>query len=164
MLWVDILTISDALKYPPIDIFGPEILPFEIRIVCWRSRNIYYKGRKFLNLQTSFYLSGEENKSKSTDTHWRCKKGKASWNWRIKIPIELPIDSREKGRLNIMLWNRGIIRSSKAIGKDSIDLYDWLMLCYHRQTQAVFPFKELKEVNIYYTYIHLYISKIKSLF
>ena len=38
-----------------------------------------------------------------TDTHWRCKKGNASWNWRMKIPIELPIKSRELGRLKIQV-------------------------------------------------------------
>jgi hypothetical protein len=30
-----------------------------------------------------------------------CVKG--SWNWRIKIPIELPIKAREMGRLKIQV-------------------------------------------------------------
>src|SRR3546814_9075271 len=29
-----------------------------------------------------------------TDTHWRCKKGKGSFNWRMKFDVELGHNSR----------------------------------------------------------------------
>lgn len=34
----------------------------------------------------------------------------ASWNWRIKIPIELPLKTREMGRLRVQMWERNITR------------------------------------------------------
>lgn len=83
----------------------------------------------------------------------------ASWNWRIKIPIDLPIRAYELGRLRIQLWNDRLI-TSYIVGEAMINIYDWLILAYHRQ-RPVFPFKEVKMVSIHITgilclYILLY--------
>lgn len=102
LLWLDIFSQKDILKHPPIEICGPEKLKFEIRIVCWRSMDVKVPGERFLDLFATFFMDGEKHKG-STDTHWRCKNGAGSWNWRIKIPVELPIQAREKGRLRIQL-------------------------------------------------------------
>lgn len=48
-------------------------------------------------------MEGEGQERMKTDVHWRCKTGTASWNYRIKIPIELPIKSRELGRLHVQV-------------------------------------------------------------
>jgi hypothetical protein len=94
-----------------------------------------------LDLFATFYMEGSSARY-HTDTHWRCKNGKGSWNWRIKIPLELPIKSREVGRLKIQLWNRNIITSNEIVGEATYNLYDWFMLTYKRQQQPVFPFQE----------------------
>lgn len=39
-----------------------------------------------------------------------CLSHLASWNWRIKIPIELPLKTREMGRLRVQMWERNITR------------------------------------------------------
>lgn len=46
------------------------------------------------------FVDGNDS-HQSTDTHWRCSNGKGSWNWRLKIPLELPVKTRELGRLRI---------------------------------------------------------------
>lgn len=148
MLWVDIFTVQDALKYPPIPDFArPESRNFEIRIVCWRSKDVKYKGQRSLDLYTTFFMDGAYEHRQSTDTHWLCRTGKGSWNYRVKIPITLPIKSRERGRLRIQLWNRNIIRSNEVIGEVSVHLFNWLLLVYKRKTSPVFPFKEKKEAE-----------------
>jgi hypothetical protein len=79
-----------------------------------------------------------------TDTHWRCKDGKGSWNYRSLIPIELPIKKREEGRLNMEMMEKNILTANTLIGIHVFNLYDWLMLAYKRQG-TVFPLKERRE-------------------
>lgn len=147
MMWVDIFTVQDALKYPPVEFKGPEKRKFEIRIVCWRSQNVYFKGYRSLDLFAMFFLDGAYDTRQSTDTHWMCRTGAGSWNYRVKIPIELPISNREAGRLRVQLWNRNIIRSNELIGETTIPLFNWLLLVYKRQNAPVFPFKEKKDAK-----------------
>ena len=47
-------------------------------------------SRRKITLKKNIY-------KESTDIHWRCKNGAGSWNYRIKIPVELPIEAREEG-------------------------------------------------------------------
>eukprot|EP00596_Hydrurales_sp_CCMP1899_P004949 CAMPEP_0119051930 /NCGR_PEP_ID=MMETSP1177-20130426/73383_1 /TAXON_ID=2985 /ORGANISM="Ochromonas sp, Strain CCMP1899" /LENGTH=1845 /DNA_ID=CAMNT_0007031303 /DNA_START=346 /DNA_END=5881 /DNA_ORIENTATION=+ len=144
LAWIDILSQQDALKMPPVKISGPEKKEFEIRVVCWRSLDVPVDNG-VSDLFTTFFMEG--GKHQSTDTHWRCKNGKASWNWRIKLAIELPIKTRELGRLRIQLFERNITRSNQIIGEATVDIYDWLMLAYHRQEQPVYPFQEYKDAK-----------------
>ena len=114
VLWVDILTHQEALKTPAIKISGPEKKKFEIRIVCWRSLDVPALENGVSDMFVSFFMEG--GRKQSTDTHWRCKSGKGSWNWRVKIPVELPMKTRELGRLRVQMWERNIIRSNQIIG------------------------------------------------
>ncbi len=95
-LWVDVLTAAEAVRTPPIKLEGPEVKKFELRIVCWRSLEIPRLDGEFSDIFVRFFMEGSTTKY-DTDTHWRCKTGAASWNWRILIPIELPIKERELG-------------------------------------------------------------------
>lgn len=144
LMWVDILKKQDALKYEPTTIFGPEKLKFEIRVVCWRTKELKVRGKRVLDPYCTFYMAGDHDHRQSTDTHWRCRSAKASWNYRIKIPIELPIKSREHGRLVVQLWDRSFITSNEIIGETVVPLFNWLLLAYKRKTQPVVPFKERK--------------------
>jgi hypothetical protein len=145
MLWVDIFTLAEAVRNPAVNIEGPSPKDFEIRVVCWRSLDIPSLDGGYSDTYMQFNMEG--GKKYYTDTHWRCKNGKASWNWRIKIPIELPIKSREIGRLKVQAWERNLITPNMIIGEGSIELFDWFMLAYHRQEQTILPFKERNEVR-----------------
>jgi hypothetical protein len=147
MLWVDIFTVQDALKFPPVEFKGPDKRKFEIRVVCWRSQQVRFKGHRSLDLFATFFMDGAYENKQSTDTHWLCRTGAGSWNYRVKIPIELPIVNREEGRLRVQLWNRNIIRSNELIGESSVPLFNWLLLVYKRKNAPVFPFKEKKEAK-----------------
>ena len=48
-----------------------------------------------------------DKKVKYTDTHFRAKNGKASWNWRFRVPVDM--DSFMKNqRLELQIWDRDI--------------------------------------------------------
>ena len=90
-------------------------------------------------------MDGGSGKVYTTDTHLRCKTGKAIWNWRIKFPLELPLKNRENGRLRVEVWDWDLFGDGDMIGGNKIDLYDWLLKAYHTPNSiSVFPFKEEK--------------------
>jgi hypothetical protein len=149
LMWVDIFTSLEAAKIPPIQIEHPEKAKFEIRIVCWRSKDIPNLDNGGSDLFASFAMEGSATPVQETDVHWRCKTGAAAWNWRIKIPIELPIKSRELGRLKIQMWEKNIVTSNEIVGEATVNIYDWLLLAYHRKGKTIQPFKEIKDVSKY---------------
>jgi hypothetical protein len=46
-----------------------------------------------------------------TDTHWRCKKGKGSWNYRLLFDVELGHNTRAMKfpYFHIQLWDRLVV-------------------------------------------------------
>ena len=54
--------------------------------------------------------------SQSTDIHWRAKKGKASWNYRLKFNVELGHSSRSMKfpYLNITMWDKDIVKVCRS--------------------------------------------------
>ena len=57
-----------------------------------------------------------------TDTHWRCRNGKGSWNWRMKFNVTLP---HKFPYLHMQLWDRDVL---KYVLLDSPFLYLWILM------------------------------------
>lgn len=51
------------------------------------------------------------------DIHWRAKKGKASWNWRMKFDVTLGHNTRTMKfpYLNISMWDKDILKYDDLI-------------------------------------------------
>lgn len=56
-MWLEILTVAEAQNIPPTKIAGPEKQRFEIRVICWRSKNVTYKRgiKDLFGLVSSLY-------------------------------------------------------------------------------------------------------------
>ena len=91
-----------------VEIQGPEKKEYQLRIVTWRSLDVPDVDGGASDLFLQFGMQGSDKKYR-TDTHWRCKKGLGSWNYRTLIPLELPMKKREEGRLTIEMMERNII-------------------------------------------------------
>ena len=87
---------------------------------------------------------GASDRKRSTDIHWRCRSGRASWNWRIKMPITLPLASPEMGRLSVLLWDKDVVKWNDVVGQTQLDLYRWLLKAY-RENRSVNVFKEIND-------------------
>ena len=64
------------------------------------------------------------DESQETDTHLRCR-GFGSFNWRMKYPIELPLDPKQDlgaNQLSIELWDFDLIGDNTMIGYTIFDL------------------------------------------
>ncbi len=69
-----------------------------------------------------------------TDTHWRCKKGKASFNWRILFDVELGPSTRAMKfpYFHLQLWDRDILKWNDCAGEGVIDLGKYYRKAFKR--------------------------------
>jgi hypothetical protein len=118
-LWVDILRPSDAAKYPKLDITPPPPRKFQFRVIIWRARDVVAGDAltKMNDLYCRCWLEGQS--PRETDTHWRAKGGKGSFNWRFKWDVELPYDFPI---LNLQLWDRDILKWNDCLAEVNVDL------------------------------------------
>ena len=105
MMWLEIYDKEEIPKMEPWNIEPEPINKLECRLIIYETENmenldvedtsdIYVLA--FLNIKEKF----------STDTHYRCSNGQASFNYRLKIPIETPRDNYE---LNIQAFDNDIL-------------------------------------------------------
>ncbi len=128
-MWVDILTDREAglEKNKMWDITPPPPEPFEMRAVIWRAENM--KIMDELTKQNDLYIvcemegieGGKTLKPQryETDTHWRAKEGKGSFNWRMKFHFRLPM---KKARFKVQAWDQDLIASNDSIGECTMSI------------------------------------------
>lgn len=71
-----------------------------------------------------------------TDTHWRCKRGKASFNWRLKFDVELGHNTKAMKfpYLHLQLWDRDILKWNDCAGEGVINLGKYYKKAYRNNT------------------------------
>ncbi|KAH8085619.1 hypothetical protein JL720_7609 [Aureococcus anophagefferens] len=138
-MWLEIRPEREALREPRTVLEAPEKREFEVRVICWKTKDVPYESGDYY---AEFQIG--DSKKQCTDIHWRCRSGRASWNWRLKFPVELPLASPELGRLNVQLWDKDIIKWNDIIGQSQLDLYRWLLKAY-RENRAVNVFTEINQ-------------------
>jgi len=145
-LWLEIVPDVVAREVEPEELLPPERVPFEVRVIVWNCKNVVsMDSMSGLNdLYVKCWLSGNPKKVTKTDTHFRAKSGRGSFNYRMKFTVDLPLKNPEGGRLLIQMWDRDLLKWNDFIAESSIELYKWLQLAYQRR-ESVKPFLELKE-------------------
>ncbi|RHY50693.1 hypothetical protein DYB38_011969 [Aphanomyces astaci] len=97
-LWLDILTPVEATASPAVDISLPPIETFEVRVVIYKAKDVV-PGDELSELSDLFvkcWMQSNNDKAQHTDIHRRAKNGKASFNWRMKFDIALPVDPQNE--------------------------------------------------------------------
>jgi hypothetical protein len=148
-LWVDILTPYEIKKVKPLDISLPPIEKFEVRVIVYKAKNVTPGDFTDLSdLLVKCWLQNKDDKAQSTDTHWRAKNGKASFNWRMKFDLELPIDpdsEADKGYLHFQMWDKDLLYDD-CLADSVVDLSMFLKQAY-RTKQIVNVFAKKKSVR-----------------
>ena len=97
-MFVDIFPKSDGLLPKPVDISVREPEDMVLRIVVWNAKGVelqdnpIYQDEGAVDIYVKAFLRGQ-NKSKSTDVHYRSMDGEGMFNWRLVFPFKyLPID------------------------------------------------------------------------
>lgn len=128
-MWIEVhfnTTIPD-----PIDISPRPPAGFEARLIIWRCEDV--ENMDFEGL-SDLYLRAWVNKEhdKETDTHYRCARGKGSWNWRMKFPLMLP---QPENTLTIQIWDRDVFSRNDFIAEASIEFNDIATLALEEGTR-----------------------------
>lgn len=144
-MWLEIIPLAQARFNKVTELFGPPKKKFELRIVCWKAEGVPRKCGH--DLYTTFKMSlPGGNVKQSTDIHFACKDSKPSWNYRIVIPLELPLKDPLQGRLTVQLWDFDVVTSNDIVAERHIDLYQWLLMAYHTE-KVVLPFKVMNRAK-----------------
>ena len=132
-LWVDILSLEEAEATPPWDIAPPPPQLWELRVVCWKAKDMDTTVDDSGLVDTYVKAIFADQEEKLTDTHFRAREGRASWNWRFKWRVQL--DSFIKyQRLILQLWDKDMIPGSDdAMGESTLRLDAWLTRAYRRK-------------------------------
>ncbi|ETV96991.1 hypothetical protein H310_09840 [Aphanomyces invadans] len=150
-LWLDILTPSEATALPAVDISLPPIETFEVRVVIYKAKDVV-PGDEFSEMSDLFakcWMQSNTDKAQHTDVHWRAKNGKASFNWRMKFDIALPVDpqnERDKGHLHVQLWDKDMLFDD-CLSDTIVNLTEPLKLAY-KTKQLVNVYAKQKPVKV----------------
>ncbi|KAG7378050.1 hypothetical protein PHYPSEUDO_010611 [Phytophthora pseudosyringae] len=149
-LWVDILTGAEMNVVKPLDISLPPPQMFEVRVIVYKAKNV--TAGDFTDLSDLFvkcWLQNRDEKSQSTDTHWRAKHGRASFNWRMKFDVELPLDPEkeaDRGYLHFQMWDRDVVYDD-CLADAVVDLTSFLKAAF-KTKQTVNVFAKPKPIRI----------------
>ena len=92
--YLDIMEPAKAAAFPPDDVALPPVQTFEMRVVIWKVKNVP-AADTFENMSDLFVKCWPEGSEPlDTDTHWRAKKGKGSFNWRMLFDVKLGHNTR----------------------------------------------------------------------
>ncbi|ETO84330.1 hypothetical protein F444_01744 [Phytophthora nicotianae P1976] len=131
-LWVDILSPAQAHDYPAIDISLPPPVDMEMRVVVWKARNVpsFDTLEDMNDLFFRCWMEGSDYQE--TDIHWRAKKGKGSFNWRMKFPITLghKQTNTKIPYFHIQGWDKDVLSANDAIGEHTLDLGPYFRRAY----------------------------------
>jgi len=128
-MWLDMAPLKSENSIPKWDITPPPPADFEVRLVVWKAEGIP-AGDHFSD-QSDLFVKVRLGASawKSTDVHYFAKKGKGSWNYRIKFPLCLRQGGRVVGGgegasyLKVQMWDQDLL-SSDCLAETSMDLSD----------------------------------------
>ena len=117
------------------DVSLPTPQKFVMRVVVWGARDVpapkHLIGTGMIDMYVRLILEGQapdaegairsqiKRWTEETDTHWRSKKGRGSFNWRAVFDVMLPMN---RTRLLVQVWDHDILTPSGFIGQGGIEL------------------------------------------
>jgi len=138
-MWVEVMTPQEAAKNPPVDISPPKPEDYELRAIVWDMKKVASKDSNFLtgkNSDVFVSIQPEGLKPLKTDIHWRST-GDASFNWRMKWPIQLP--TKLQNRVRIQVWDKDVVSPDDAIAEAILNLRGF----FKKALRDKEPFSEL---------------------
>ena len=123
-LWIEIFEKKDRINMEPWQISKEPINTIEMRLVI-------YETEKMKNLDveetSDIYINAfvDPKIKQSTDVHYRCYNGIASFNWRIVIPIEVPSKFKT---LKIQVYDKDLFSSDDYICGSELDISNLIMI------------------------------------
>jgi hypothetical protein len=135
--WLDIMTPGEANVFPPDDVALPPKQIFEVRLVIWKCKDVpaadTFGGQNMTDMYVRSWIEGCDHQD--TDTHWRAKKGKGSFNWRMKFDVELGHNTRAMKfpYLHLQLWDRDLLKWNDCMAEVTVNLGAYFKKAFKKQ-------------------------------
>lgn len=134
--WLDILTPAEAGVFPPDDVALPPKQIFEMRVVIWKCKEVPAQDLLGGQNMTDMYVQvrPEGCAEQQTDTHWRAKKGKGSFNWRMLFDVELGHNTRAMKfpYLSLQIWDRDLLKYNDCICESTFNMKKYYEKAYRK--------------------------------
>ena len=119
-MWLEMFKSSEKSTVKPWKIEPEPITEFEVRFIVWETEDI-----KMMDVEgtSDVYVIGyvTQDDIQKTDVHYRCQTGAASFNWRMLLPLRLPVDKPE---LTMQVYDKDLFASDDFICGAVINLKD----------------------------------------
>ena len=120
LLWVEIFNKKNSINISPWQISPEPKDKIELRLIIWETEEM-----RMMDVEdtSDIYVTAffDKNEKQSTDVHYRCQTGNASFNWRIVMQLDVP---RINNRLNLHCYDKDIFSKDDYISGAIIDLSD----------------------------------------
>ena len=126
-MWLEIFKASEKSQHHVWKISPEPITELEVRFIVWETEDM-----EMMDIEgtSDIYVIGylEQKERQKTDVHFRCQTGNASFNWRMLLPLKLPI---QKPELTIQVYDKDIFSSDDFISGTKLNLKDLIMVPKH---------------------------------
>ena len=117
-MWLEIFESSEKSTHIPWKIDPQPICELEVRFIVWETEDM-----ELMDVEgtSDIYVIGyiEQKELQKTDIHYRCQTGNASFNWRMLLPLKIPI---QKPVLTLQVYDKDIFSSDDYMCGATIDL------------------------------------------
>ncbi|MGL4948646.1 MAG: hypothetical protein ACRC42_04720, partial [Mycoplasma sp.] len=121
-LWLELMDVDKRNESTPWSITPEPITPLELRFIVWETEDM-----EMMDIEdtSDIYVIGyvDMKDKQSTDVHFRCQTGNASFNWRMLLPVNPPESSNT---LTIQVYDNDIFCSDDYICGAKINLKSWI--------------------------------------
>ena len=128
LCWIDIIDTTSKKgqnENKAWDIKPEPVQDYQLRLAVYDTKNVPMED---VEGTSDVYVKAwiNEKEKKETDTHWRCKNGEASFNYRVLYDFKSPNyqrADRESYKLKLQVFDRDIFKSNDFICEFELDLY-----------------------------------------
>ena len=142
-MWLEMFKAQDKSKQHIWKINPEPITELEVRFIVWETEDM-----EMMDVEgtSDIYVIGyiEQKKRQKTDIHFRCQTGNASFNWRMLLPLKLPI---QKPEITIQVYDKDIFASDDFISGAKLNLENLIIVPKHLEIPIKFTREYYQDLN-----------------
>ena len=117
-LWLEMFDASEKSVHLPWKIDPQPLCELQVRFIVWETEDM-----EMMDVEgtSDIYVIGyiDQKELQKTDIHFRCQTGAASFNWRMLLPLRLPV---QKPVITLQVYDKDIFSSDDYMCGTTIDL------------------------------------------
>ena len=142
-LWVEIFDKKDRLNMEAWQISPEPKTTIEMRLIVWETEDMELRDDEGTSdVFVSAYV--DPNQAQSTDVHYRCQNGTASFNWRMVYKLELP---SRYNKLVLHAYDKDIFSKDDYITGAELDISDMIKIPKNLDVPLVFNTDYVNDVG-----------------